>query len=245
MVDEQPSGFEASLIRAARREMPSAALRRAAMAAGDLSHATMMASKASATSGALRTLIAAAAKGFLAGAVVAGVVVTSAPLLPSVAPKARYVDHPFAESAEASRAAVSSVAPSDAPPAPPSVEAAASGRRVPVVVPKRNVKGRRETATSSEGDLGAEIRAFELARRDFESGNVAAATAALDRYEHDFVRGALSPEAEVLRIEILAATGKRSAASVRARAFLVAHPSEPAARRVRNWLDHEGIETER
>lgn len=55
----------------------------------------------------------------------------------------------------------------------------------------------------------------------------------LDRYDRDFPRGALAPEATVARIEALVAAGDLATARALAETFLAAHADSPLAHRVR------------
>jgi len=264
LADDPTGGFEASLIRAGRRDGPSPAARRAAALAGGALAATLVAPKATAASGTLKTIAVMSAKGFLAGALLTGAVVVAPQLLASrSSSNARAVDE-----AAPARGRVYSVVPAhlveaapvvSAAPTAPAVEASAlgpgenTGTRVPsgrsvARKPRLAETGEprpEETTTHmavSRSGLGDEIRAFERARRAFASGDVGAAAAELDAYEREFRHGSLSLEAEVLRIEILEAGGKGAAARARAHAFLEAHPSLPESRRVRNLLSHSGAD---
>ena len=263
LADDPTDGFEASLIRAGRRDGPSPAVRRAAALAGGAMAATLLAPKASAATSTLKTITVMSAKGFLAGALLTGAMVAAPRLLASPSPSTA---HAVDGVAQPSGGHVYSVAPAhladsvpvaSGAPAAHAVEGrelapgasgnvrAASGRGLaskPHLAEAREPRPA-ETTTGvavSPGGLGEEIRAFERARQAFASGNVGAATAALDAYERDFRHGSLSLEAEVLRIEILEASDKGTAARAHARAFLEAHPWAPAARRVRNLLSHSG-----
>jgi hypothetical protein len=88
--------------------------------------------------------------------------------------------------------------------------------------------------------LADEVRAFERAESAFSRGDIETAASELTLYERSFSHGALSREAQVLRIEIVEARGDHVAARVLATAFLEANPSVPAARRVRRLLMQSG-----
>ena len=84
--------------------------------------------------------------------------------------------------------------------------------------------------------LADELRALDRASSRLSAGNARAALDELDAHERWFKDGALAPEAAVLRIEALAASGDDAAAIQRATAFLAADPDSVQARRVRSVL---------
>ena len=67
----------------------------------------------------------------------------------------------------------------------------------------------------------------------------AGALALLDRYDQQFPRGTLAPEATVARIEALVASGNTTRARELATKFLAAHGDSPLAHRVRRSVDAE------
>jgi hypothetical protein len=224
-------GRAALLIRAARREGPRPSVRRAsAVALGLLTVAPAVeASLASGLTGA--TVAMAGVKGLLAGVVfsvaAAGVQRfrepphdTRAPSVAHAVPSGRAVEP---AQAEAPRAPVAAPAADPTPSASFPVE---PGERA------GDPASRAEPAPSVGSALTEELLAFGLAQRALERGDAGEALAALDRFEREFPRATLAQEAEVLRIEALAEAGRTAAALTRARAFLAAHPSVPAARRV-------------
>ena len=92
-------------------------------------------------------------------------------------------------------------------------------------------------ATVERPRFADELRAFQGAHAAFTRGDLSSAEAGLDEYQRAFPGGALALEAEVLRIELLNARGNAQALRTRARAFLSAHSTAPAARRVRKLLE--------
>jgi hypothetical protein len=74
------------------------------------------------------------------------------------------------------------------------------------------------TPSPASSALADEIAALDGAREALASGDAPRALRALDAHDRAFPRGALSPEATVLRIEALARRGvvRRSAAQLRA-----------------------------
>lgn len=255
LMDEEPAGFEASLIRAGRREEPSLAARRAMAAACGVTVAVALAPKASAASSTLKPIAVMCGKGFLVGALVVGGVV----LTPRIFPERHGIEQRIAADAVHSKVprtrAPVDPGPTVVVPAPtaettlpaPSIAQSDGAPAARPSIPQRGAPARAHgTVPTSPGDvavsatpadgLAEEIQAFERARRAFASGNVAVASQELDAYQRQFAHGTLSLEAEVLRIETLAAKGDLATARERATGFLAANPSAPAARRVRSVL---------
>jgi hypothetical protein len=84
--------------------------------------------------------------------------------------------------------------------------------------------------------LAEEVAALDGAREALVGGDAARALRALDDHDRRFSRGALGPEATVLRIEALVQRGDRAAATRLGTAFLAAHPRSPLAARLRTLL---------
>jgi hypothetical protein len=91
----------------------------------------------------------------------------------------------------------------------------------------------RATATPP---LTAELAALDAARTSLSRSDPKAALVALDGYSHDFPRGRLKLEAEVLRIGALAKSGQTDSARKRAEVFLRRHPDSVLASRVRSYV---------
>ncbi|WP_437332395.1 hypothetical protein [Sorangium sp. So ce394] len=126
-------------------------------------------------------------------------------------------------------------APAPAPPAeaepeeiPAPVRAGSSGGAASRVDPK---------PASSSAALKAELSALDAARSTLASGNAQGALTLLDAYSKEHPRGRLGLEAEVLRIDALAKSGRLDAASQRAKAFLQRHPNSVLASRVRRYVN--------
>jgi hypothetical protein len=81
--------------------------------------------------------------------------------------------------------------------------------------------------------LAAEVALLGDAKRALESGQTAAAFAAIAEHDRRFPHGSLGQEAAALRIEATARGGDRTAAASLARAFEVAYPGSPLRGRVR------------
>jgi hypothetical protein len=85
--------------------------------------------------------------------------------------------------------------------------------------------------------LADELAALDRARARLSSGDASGALGKLDEYARMYPRGRLVLEAEVLRIDALAKSGRRDAARKRAESFLSRHPNSVLASRVRGYLD--------
>ena len=234
--------FAKSLIRAARREVPSGAAHRRALTAltsgavlGAASALTSVASAASKTS--LTSLLALpvgikwGAAGILACSVAAGAATVahertaaSAQLSPGIT-----------SSQNVQRAVGRVAAVSDRPvPAEPREPV----REISIASPpeRRSTLERRAripASIASADQLAAEAAELREARAELDARDARAALAALDRYRARWPRGRLGLEASVLRIEALALAGQSGPARSLAEEFLKRHPRTPFARRVR------------
>ncbi len=94
---------------------------------------------------------------------------------------------------------------------------------------------------AAKGDVVAELKLLDEARKAVASGDPKAALTALDTRDRKHSRGALGPEAEVLRVEALFAAGDRRAAAARAKRFLRQHPGSPHEGRVRTLLSRMNV----
>lgn len=90
-------------------------------------------------------------------------------------------------------------------------------------------------APRHRGELVDEVAAIDRARTAMDE-DPEAALAELEAYRREFAGGALAQEAEVLRIESLARSGRADQARQAASAFLTSHPRSPLATRVRTVL---------
>jgi hypothetical protein len=85
-------------------------------------------------------------------------------------------------------------------------------------------------------DVVNELKLLDDARKAVASGDARAALVALDARDAKHGAGTLGPEAEVLRVEALVASGQKQAAAARAQRFLSRHAGSPHAGRVRTLL---------
>jgi hypothetical protein len=84
--------------------------------------------------------------------------------------------------------------------------------------------------------LAHELSSLDAARGLLARGDATGALARLDAYGRSYPHGRLGLEAEVLRIDALAESGRSDAARARAQAFLQHHPHSVLAARVRTRL---------
>ena len=128
------------------------------------------------------------------------------------------------------------------PPAPARVIAAAAATPVaraseaaaPAAVrPSHHASSRRRTtAPPASNDLRDEIALVDAARAAMAGGAPERALVLLHRYATSYPGGTFRPEVTVLRIEALAATGRRDEARALARDFVARHPDGPLSERV-------------
>ncbi|NOU32791.1 MAG: hypothetical protein HOO96_33210 [Polyangiaceae bacterium] len=80
---------------------------------------------------------------------------------------------------------------------------------------------------------------MEQARGELRAGRASAALRTLDAHDRDFSNGPLRYEAQVLRVDALAAAGERASAVTLARALLRERPNGASANRLRAFLASE------
>jgi hypothetical protein len=246
-------GFEQSLLRSAREDRPSPGSRQRALAALGLGAGVLGAgaTATAAVSTASPAVKAAASVGLLKwiGVGIAGgaLVVGAAEVAHSVTPQPASVAS-VALSETARPAFPSSRSPATGAPsipvdsskeldpeaivAPPVVVAAPlASAAAPIAEAPRA-----RTPSPASSALADEIAALDGAREALASGDSSRALRALDARDRAFPRGALGPEATVLRIEALALRGDRATAARLAEAFLAASPRSPHASRIRTLV---------
>lgn len=144
----------------------------------------------------------------------------SAPSLPGSEPPSALPALPAIESAPAA-------------PLPSAVEAPLVVPPVTIVSPMTSVGVAHSAATSA---ATGEVASLDEARTALDQADPDRALSILQEYARRFPRGALAPEAAVLRIEALVAAGDRPAATRAAQSFLRANPSSPYAQRIESLL---------
>jgi hypothetical protein len=85
--------------------------------------------------------------------------------------------------------------------------------------------------------LAQELAALDRARALLREGNAAGALQAVSAYEKQFPAGTLAPEATLVRLEALLASGAREQAEALAKKFLAQNKSELLQQRVQRLLD--------
>jgi hypothetical protein len=254
-------GFEQSLLRSAREDRPSPGSRQRALTALGLGAGVIgagatvsTAAAAAAASTATPAMKAAASLGLLkwigVGIASGALVVGAAEVVHSVSPPPARVAQATRE--DHARAPIAAPRSPTARPAGGSMETTeepvspAIEAPVPVVAPAAIIGSsaaapsaeapRARTPSPAPSALADEIAALDGAREALASGDASRALRALDARDRAFPRGALGPEATVLRIEALALRGDRAAATRLAEAYLAASPRSPHASRIRTLL---------
>lgn len=115
-------------------------------------------------------------------------------------------------------------------PAPPSTESHAAAAKTAIAPPPVD-----HTPTVAD-----QARSLDEARVAIAAGNGPRGLSLLDEFGRRFPRSPLGEEALVLRIEALAASGDRYAASASASTFFARYPRSPYARRVRSIVGDTG-----
>ena len=116
----------------------------------------------------------------------------------------------------------------------PSLPPAAEVR---TTVPNSIQSAQREEPQEAPADpLSEELALLDQARAALRGSGPAPALRHLRHYEQRFPKGSLAFEAEVLKVQALAASGKRKAASERAKRLLRRNPNNVAASRLKRYV---------
>ncbi len=91
-------------------------------------------------------------------------------------------------------------------------------------------------APAGSASIAREVELLDSVKAKLGAGQAGEAARALDAYDAEFPAGTLRPEATVLRIRTLLASGDRAGAEKLGNAFLAEHPSGVHAKRVRALL---------
>jgi TolA-binding protein len=255
------AGFELDLLRSARSDRPdpdaqarllatlglaSGAAGLAAVAASATTSAakagTAAASAAGAASAASAATVAKATSTVIlvkwigAAMLAGGVAVTGAAAI-RPAERAELAAAPRAHEVVLTRGREAMVALEAPRPSAPDARAEAPSIPPPATVASAAVAAPRVPAPAPEASaLVGEIAVLDRARAALSSDDPRAALEALGDHQQRYASGALSPEATVLRIEALAASGRDAEAASLGARFLAEHPGSPHARRVRSVL---------
>lgn len=138
------------------------------------------------------------------------------------------------------RPTASSLAPSvDPAAAPTAAESSPVGELAvvtPSALPDATLPTRGRSPRANPASIGREIALIDRARSALAAGAAQRALAVLREYDVACPDGAMSLEAEVLRIEAIAASGDQAGAADRASTFLTKHPRTAYDGRVRAHL---------
>jgi hypothetical protein len=226
LVDQDADDFERSLLRSARIDVGPDDTRARCVAA--LAGVTLLGAKVATAASGVGLAVKWIGIGAVVGLAAAGTVkVGGRALSRSEAPPRACATAPAIErppEAPPTFASVTAPEPSPAPEprAPPSVD-----RTAP------------PSASFAHADdaLDREVGLLDTARSALARGDTASALRALDRRDREFPRGALGPEALVIRVQVQLALGNRAGAQAAARGLLVRNPDSAQARTLRTMLD--------
>lgn len=223
--------LEVALLRSARSDAPSPQARQKALAAAGLVvGATAATAKAAAAGGAAAKFGSWAVAAWVGIGVLGGVAAVG--VVESVSNRSPVANPPAVVTVQAPAPPKAPVVLPETPressePAAPSTSSAVEAPR-----PVQPVA----TNSSANLSLAAEVASLDRARKALSTGNSSAAFAELSDYQRQFPRGAMGPEATVLRIEAMSAAGDRSGARSLAERFLAAHPASPHGSRIRSLV---------
>jgi type IV secretory pathway VirB10-like protein len=111
--------------------------------------------------------------------------------------------------------------------AQPVLDAPVPAELAPPTLPPADAPAKPNVEQNRKDRLSAESALLTRARAELRRGDAAAAQQSLDQLRHQFPKGMLGQEREVLTIEVLSARGNTDAARRRARAFIAAFPKSP------------------
>ncbi len=229
LLDPEISGFERELLGSWAEEQPNAVARDRAMglatiAAGAALGAAAIGAKAggSIAPKAAATSVAAIVKWLAIGVVVVGGTTSGV----AYVARDRETDRETPTATAIPTATATATATATTTPTP----AKTATDDMPSVTPSSLPSPARPTRADTLAD---QIAAMDAIRSALASGSGGRALRLVDDYERRFPRGAFVEEAEALRVEAIAKSGDRAAASRAADRFLAAHPNSPHAARVR------------
>jgi hypothetical protein len=248
----------ARLLGAMSKDAPRPGAKRATLTALGLGAATVATTGSAGALGGMGALAKLAATGALFGFATGGAVlgirhvarpaalerpdptVEGAPAAPATAERRGSEVSPLPETSSSPGAEPSRPAATPARPDGRAFEPAEPAAPLPVAAPPSDpaaAVAAFDAAPVAASSLREETAQLDRARALIVAGSAQAGLAALDRYATAFPRGALGPEATLLRIKALVASGDRSRASVLARAFMAARPGDPHIDELRALLE--------
>ena len=238
LIDEEATDFEATLLRAGRRDAISESGRQRVLAglgvgAGILAGASATAASSLAPTGKLAGASVALFKYLSIGGVAALAVWGGVRAWENRATARQPVVlvEPAREVAEEGEMNEPPRAIAEVAPAPVPVVAGA-----PPATRPRSAQAREAREERVKDSLPRELGYLDRARRELSAGHPVLALRVLDEYEGLFPTGRLGAEATVLRIESLARAGDRAGVAAAGKDFLAKHPNGPYATRVRSLM---------
>jgi hypothetical protein len=245
IADAYPGELEDILLSSMRDDAPSAeARKRTLLALGCAGVAVGVSTTAAAASGATKVSTWLVVGKWLSIGVVTSVAALSvAQEVPRL--MARQSATPSARGATASQPATRKIARSAAAAVPaesgavaPIAEAPLDGKLAAAGGMPSSARSGTASSNSSDSQLTKEVQSLD-AVRDTLSRDPERALKMLAAQQHEFAHGALLPEAILLRIEALSASGQQAAAQALGREFLAAYPGSPHAEMVRGIVARE------
>lgn len=128
------------------------------------------------------------------------------------------------------------VVPGKLDPSPPVTAAPTNSAPRVAVVPSNSVSAARPALKAPAASLEQELELLDRARQALLSGDTTTALARLAQYDQTATRRHLGAEAALLRIQVLAASGRASEASVLASKFVAQHPNSPLVDRAKSFV---------
>jgi TolA-binding protein len=234
LLDQGANDFEAKLLRAGRRDAPSARNRRRVLAG--LGLGSVLSTSVVASAGGSKALSSGAlgALRWVGGGAVSVLAVWTG--VQAFAPAKDVVSHSANRPAVAlvQRAKPASPATTLSAPTVPETSAQAPSAAKPLSAAR--AAGPAATQERGRDSLSAELAALDRARSALASRDTQLALRLLDEYAQRFPKRRLNTEAAVLRIEALAARGDRASAARLGKEFLARQPNGPYARRVSSLI---------
>lgn len=237
IVEAEPEGFEADLLRAARGYTPpSSAKRHILVGVGLTAGATTAATGSQAAVAAAKALLG--GKAGIVLLVLGGALGAGGAYELHARSAAGEGEHPVGLVAAPAPPLAPRIAPSIEPSlAPPVAEPVAVPRAKPARAAPSHAEVVAPIASSAEDTLSEELALLDRARTAQRAGRSSDALAATDEHAKRFPNGRLALQAELVRIESLVGAGRSTEARARAERFISAHPRSVLAARAREILE--------
>jgi len=128
------------------------------------------------------------------------------------------------------------VVPGKLHPTPPVTAAPTNSAPRGAVAPSNSVSAVRPALKAPAASLEQELEMLDRARQALLSGDTTTARARLAQYDQTATRRHLGAEAALLRIQVLAVSGRASEASALASEFVAQHPNSPLVDRAKSFV---------